>query len=265
MMTVSEIWTYPVKGLRGVRQDTAVVEPWGLAGDRRWMVVDAAGDALTQREAPGMARIVAALAPGELRLGTDDGPGVVVPDLAPGPDTEVVIWGTGVRAALGDPRASAWLSAQLGVEARLVHMADPRARPVHPPADRAEDYVSFADGFPLLGTTEASLADLNGRLQNPVPMTRFRPNIVVAGGDAWSEDGWRVITAGAVRFHVNGPCRRCVVTAIDQASGLRPDRAEPLRTLGRFRRDAEGRIIFGQNLSPLTPGVVRVGDAVTLD
>ena len=263
-MRVAEIRIYPVKGLRGRAVAEALVEPWGLAGDRSYMVVDAAGRFLTQRELPRMAVLDAAPRPGGLDL-SGPGLGQLAVD-EPGPDApagDVTVWRDSVAARDAGPEAAAWLSGALGRPCRLVHMADPAAaRPVDPGHAEPGDRVSFADGFPMLVTNAASLADLNARLAAPVPMDRFRTNIAVVGADAWAEDGWRRLRIGPVAFAGTKDCARCAVTTVDQDTGERSPETEPLRTLARFRRKAGGRIIFGQNLIPRGTGRIAVGDPV---
>jgi hypothetical protein len=164
-----------------------------------------------------------------------------------------------VHAAEAEPAAHAWFSRYLGFDCRLVYMDEAAHRPVDPQYAPEGREVSFADGYPLLLTAEASLADLNARLDAPVPMNRFRPNLVVAGGMAFAEDGWSRVRIGAVPFQVVKPCARCVVTTIDPQTAAQGK--EPLRTLSRFRR-RQGKVFFGENLIPEQPGIVRVGDPV---
>jgi uncharacterized protein YcbX len=159
-------------------------------------------------------------------------------------------------------RGAAWLGGVLGVACRLVYLADAEARAVNPEFGAPGDVVSFADGYPLLLCSAASLAALNAGLAVPVPMLRFRPNLVVEGAAAWAEYDWARVRIGGVVFRAVKPCDRCVVTTIDPETGLQPDPDEPLRTLKMFRRDARGRVLFGQNLVPDGGGIVRVGDAV---
>ncbi len=265
VLTVAEIRIYPVKAMRGVSVPSADVEPWGLGGDRRWMVVDAAGRFLTQRELPKMAIVRAALDAHGLELSAG-GLGVLsVPMPSPGADTvETTIFKDRVRAVRADPSADVWLTRALGVACHLVFLADPAiARPVDPAYASPDDRVSFADGFPLLLTATASLADLNRRLAEAVPMDRFRPNVVVGGpGAAWGEDHWHRLRIGAVAFSAPKDCARCAVPTVDQDTGVKAESNEPLRTLGRFRRQADGRITFGQNLIPASRGRIAVGDIV---
>ena len=259
---LAEIHIFPVKALAGTSVSAADCEPCGLAGDRRWMVVDHANRFLTQRVLPRMAVIAAHITPHGLRLSA---PGLAPVAVAtPGPDAPaepVVVWRDTVLAAPAGAEAHAWISAALGQACRLVHLRDPGARASTSKFALAGETVSFADGFPVLLTSDGSLADLNARLAVPVPISRFRGNLVIAGAAAWAEDTWRLIRIGGATFRVAKPCDRCLVTTIDQATGERLQRMEPLRTLGQFRQEERG-IMFGQNLVPTVLGRVCVGDAV---
>ena len=268
-MKLDAITIYPVKSLRGTAVQEAAVEPWGLAGDRRWMVVDVDNRYLTQRELPGMARIAAAPAAdgGVVLSAPGDGAGelrVPMPETG-GPTVEALVWRDRVEAQPASREADAWLSDALGRACRLVHMGDPAAaRPVDPAYGQPADRVSFADGFPLLGVNAASLDALNARLAQPVPMARFRPNLAVSGAAPWAEDGWRLLRVGGegVAFRAVKPCARCVIITTDQETGARPRDREPLRTLSSFRRNDRGRVLFGQNLVPDGVGRIAVGDEV---
>lgn len=261
-LSLQAIHIYPVKAMHGLSLAAAHVEPWGLADDRRWMVVHPHGGFVTQRELPAMARIAAQATPLGLTLAT---PGHA-PLLVTRPADErgrlpVRVWRDTVPALDAGDDAAAWLAAVLGIVCRLVYLDDPTVRPVDPAFANPDDRAAFSDGFPLLLTTSASLDRLNSALAEPIPMSRFRPNIVIAGAGAWAEDRWRRIRVGAVTFRIVKPCARCVVTTVDQESGERPDRTEPLKTLARLRRTAEG-VIFGQNLIPDSPGAIALGDRV---
>ncbi|MEU4929159.1 MOSC N-terminal beta barrel domain-containing protein [Streptomyces yokosukanensis] len=265
---VQSIHVHPVKAFRGHAPREAVVEPWGLAGDRRWTLIDHGGKVVTQREQPRLALAAAELLPGGgVRLSA---PGlapltVAVPE--PTGTEPVNVFGTKVEAVPAAPAAHAWCSSYLGADVRLVHMDDPATRrPVDPEYALPGETVSFADGYPLLITTTASLHALNSRIcegplahEGPLPMDRFRPNVVVAGTEAWAEDHWSRISVGEVVFRVAKASGRCVVTTVDQDTAARG--REPLRTLARHRKVGT-RLIFGQNLVPLTPGTIRVGDPV---
>lgn len=267
---LSAIRVHPVKSLTACATEEAVVEPWGLAGDRRWMLIDSADRVVTQRQLPRLAQLSAALLPGGgLVL---SGPGgapltVDVPDPATTVPAELFADKVEVVEAAG--AAHAWFGAHLGVEVRLVHLDEPsHRRPIDPAWARPGETVSFADGFPLLLTARASLDALNSLVaqgdhadEGPLPMSRFRPNVVVDGTAPWAEDGWRRIAIGEVAFRVAKPCGRCVVTTTDQVTAERGK--EPLRTLARHRRTGRS-LRFGQNLIPDGTGAIRVGDPVRI-
>lgn len=268
---VSALHVYPVKSLRGISTPEAVVEPWGLAGDRRWALVDTRTmRVVTQRDEPRLALVTAlAGADGGLRLSAPGMPPaeVAVPGWAP---LETVrIFAGKVDVLPADDAAGAWFADYLGgLPVRLVHLDDPAVRrPVDPDWSRPGDMVSLADGFPLLLTTTASLDRLNELIaegdrphEGPLPMSRFRPNAVIDGTGAWAEDDWRRVRIGEVLFRVAKPCARCVVTTNDQDSARRG--GEPLRTLARHRNFGT-KLLFGQNLIPEHSGTLRVGDALT--
>ncbi|MBC2864575.1 MOSC domain-containing protein [Streptomyces mexicanus] len=261
---------HPVKAFRATGLREAVVEPWGLAGDRRWVLIDDGGKVVTQRQQPHLALAAAELLPGGgLRLSAPGQDPITVPVPPPGATVTVQVFGDKVEAVPAGAAAHAWCSALVGAGTRLVHMDDPATRrPVDPTYALPGETVSFADGYPLLLASRASLDSLNALIaegdraeEGPVPMNRFRPNVVVAGAPAWAEDDWQRITIGEVVFRVAKPCGRCVVTTTDQATAERGK--EPLRTLGRHRRFG-GDLVFGQNLVPESTGTIRVGDPVTV-
>ncbi|MET8573457.1 MOSC N-terminal beta barrel domain-containing protein [Streptomyces sp. NPDC005012] len=268
---IHAIHVHPVKAFRGQALREVLVEPWGPAGDRRWVLIDDRGKVVTQRQEPRLALAAAELRPGGVRLSAPgaDPVTVRVPDPGSSGTAEVDVFGDRVRGVLADGTAHAWCSAFLGTPVRLVHMDDPAVRrPVDPAYALPGETVSFADGYPLLLTSLASLDALNAWIsegdrpwEGPLPMNRFRPSLVVDGSEAWAEDGWNRLTVGDVLFRVAKPCGRCVVTTTDQDSARRG--REPLLTLGRHRR-LGGRPVFGQYLVPLTTGTVRVGDRVTV-
>ncbi|MGM4929536.1 MOSC domain-containing protein [Tardiphaga sp. 619_E2_N8_5] len=265
-MQIREIWLYPVKGLRGHSILEASVEPWGLAGDRRWMIVDAKGRFVTQRTVPVLATINASVSSDGIKLAAPDGSSEVLPTPEPTAErVDVVVWEDNTPALLAGREVNAWLSDRLGGEYRLAYLHHPSsARRVDPEYGAAADRVSFADDFPLLLINRSSLVDLNTHLMRPVDVTRFRANVVVEHEHAWAEDDWRRLELGGVGFRVAKPCSRCTVITIDQEQGLRPDGQEPLRTLSRIRRDARGKAIFGQYLIPDDHGLIKVGDVVKI-
>ena len=226
-MRITAVYTHPLKGAHRIEHESAAVEPWGLAGDRRWMVVDDDGVGITQRDDPRLALLRVRPEAGGLTLSAPHRPDLFAPEPADGPEELVRVFRhhDKVPARIAD---SGWISAYLGRPARLVWQADPTGRAV-PGASRPGDPVSLADGYPVLLASTASLDAVNDWLaeagEQPVPITRFRPNLVVSGAPAWAEDDW----------------------------------------LGRHRRYAEG-LLFAINLIPDQPrGVIHVGDPVVLD
>ena len=265
-MRLSAINIFPVKGLRGVTVPSARVEPWGLAGDRRWMVVDEAGRFISQREHAGLALIDAEPVGDGVRLAAARMSELMLMPPPHGERIGVTVWRDSVPAISGGAEPDLWISMAAGIPCRLVYMDAPAtARAVDAAYGEAEDHVSFADGYPLLVANAASLRDLGQRAGMPgLSMDRFRTNLVVEGAEPWAEDGWREIRVGAAVFASVKPCARCVVTTIDQATGIRDEQDEPLRTMLTFRRDKRGQPIFGQNLIPRGGNEVRVGDPVTV-
>ncbi|MEO7195326.1 MAG: MOSC N-terminal beta barrel domain-containing protein [Pseudonocardiaceae bacterium] len=268
-LTLTGVNRYPIKSCRGHSVARAVVEPWGLAGDRRWMLVDAEGLVVTARQHPRLVLVtpepdvggllVRAPDAGPLLVGTPDGAAL----------TGVRVFASELVAAPASDEAHAWFSEVLGTPVRLVYLDDPTRRRPNPAYSREADRVSFADGYPLLLATEESLAALNDLIaagpraqEGPVSMTRFRPNLVVAGAPAWAEDGWRVLRIGAVRFRAVKACDRCVFTTIDPDTASRGK--EPLTTLARCRR-WDGKTWFAINLIPDSAGAaLHLGDQVEI-
>jgi uncharacterized protein len=263
-LTLQSLHIYPVKSLRGCAEPRVEVARWGFEHDRRWMVVMPDGKFVSQRERPTMARIAAIPWAGGLTLSTDTaaGPWVPIPD-GSAERRRVRVWRDHLTALDGGPAARDWLSSEVGTDCSLVYLDDTNARPVDPIYATQDDRTAFTDGFPVLVTSAASLVALNDALLAPITMDRFRPNIVLTGASAWAEDRWRRIRIGAVVFRVAKPCARCAVTTVDQMTGERPDKTEPLRALSQLRRSADG-VIFGQNLIPEAPGPIALGDPVEI-
>lgn len=259
---VARIFVYPVKSLGGIELTECAVEERGLRHDRRWMLVDADGIFMSQRKFPHLSRVEVRLDPESLRLEFERMPPLIVP-LAPsgGEAREVQVWRSVCPAIAVGLEADAWCSEVAGQPCRLVFMPDSTRRPVNPQHAGPDDIVSFADGYPLLVISEASLAELNARLSSSLPMDRFRPNLVVTGVPAHAEDEWRRMELPDAVLYGSKPCARCVVTTIDQARGQLSG-PEPLRTLAGYRRDADGDVLFGQNLLVRRTGLIRVGDEI---
>ncbi len=263
MMILSAIQVYPVKSCRGIALTTAQIGPAGIEYDRQWMVVDAQDRFITQRTHAPLALVETALTGTSLKLSAPAMGAVELPlALLPGTRRTVEVWGDSCEAIDQGKEANGWLSEYLKVECRLVRMAPDWVRPASPRHAPPGSQVGFADAYPVLAISEASLADLNSRLPSPIPMNRFRPNLVVAGAQPFAEDRWHTLSVGALTLRGVRLCVRCKITTIDQATGEETGQ-EPLRTLGTYRRHGGG-IVFGQNLVPVETGMVQVGDPVTV-
>lgn len=261
---LSALAIHPVKSCAPLHLDAATVEPRGLAGDRRWMVVDADGRFLTGRQLPRLVLLAARAHDGGLALAAPGMPSLVVGAPAAGAARRAVsVWKDAVDAAAGPAEADAWLSRFLGRPVHLVAMDPPARRAVDAKYARDGDEVSFADGYPLLLIGQSSLDALNARLAQPVPMSRFRPNLVVAGAAAHAEDAWRRVRIGGIEFELVKDCTRCVFTTVDAERGDFDPTGEPLRTLVIYRRGPAG-VTFGRNVIARGSGTLRVGDAVEL-
>ncbi|MDQ4421155.1 MOSC N-terminal beta barrel domain-containing protein [Sphingobium sp. DEHP117] len=263
-MQISALAIYPVKSLGPVALQEAEVTPRGLAGDRRWMIVDAQGRFVTRRELPVLARIGMSLDQGGFRLHAQDGNAFLPATLTDGVLATVTVWRDTAPAYVVENDASRLISQIAGRTLRLAYLPEETNRPVDPTYARAGDTVSFADAFPVLIATEASLAALNATLETPVEMARFRPNIVLSGSEkAWAERGWSALEAGNLRLRLPKACIRCIVITQQPDTGERQEgNAVPtaLRRLGQFGPQGA---LFGMNAVPeLTPGRLSVGDRV---
>ena len=257
---VSGLFIYPVKSCRPIAMAESPLDARGLRHDRRWMIVDEAGQFITQRTEPRLARVDVAIGGDTLTLSAPSIAPLLVP-LSPehGESRRVRIWRDDVDAIDCGEAARTWVSDWLGCRASLVFMPDETARPVNPAYARVGDIVSFADGYPLLLASVSSLADLNRHIDPPVPMDRFRPNVVIRGCAPWAEDDWKQIRIGDLPIRVAKPCSRCIITTTDQRTGERG--VEPLRALAASRTRGN-EVWFAQNCIPEATGTVAVGDAV---
>jgi uncharacterized protein YcbX len=257
-ITISSLIYYPIKACRGFEVESANVERMGFQDDRRMMVITPDGDQVTQREYSKLAWVLPTLQAGSLTLSAPDFDMIQFSIQKTGTTVPVNIWHTkGVQAIDQGDESSQWFSDWLGTSVRLVHVADGIQRRLNPEyAVHADDHTGFADGYPILIISEESLQDLNSRLAVPVPMNRFRPNLVVKGCDAYAEDTWNKIKIGDVELAIVKPCDRCVVTTIDKTT-LEQSK-EPLKTLAAYRKHPLGAI-FGQNIIPLNEGRLQLG------
>jgi len=269
-MKVTSLHIYPLKSGRVIDQQQASVTAWGLAGDRRYMVVDRAGKFITQRELQALAQVTAVAAHGALHLSIAGGDEHLTVSFEPDRRIEVDIWGKTVSASLAADAVNATLSNWLGAGVRLVH-ADERSRRACS-AEWAGEGVEtgFSDGYPVLVTTTGSLAALNAATLAEgglaFGMDRFRPNIVIDDEEPFADDRWAAIEIAGIRYDLVKPCARCIMTTQDQLTGERGG-ADPMPAMRQLRMSADRRVagvLFGWNAVPRGTGEVAVGDAVTV-
>jgi len=261
-LEVQDIFIYPIKSLGGIRLSEALVEEKGFQHDRRWMLVDEQGLFISQRDHPQLALLSVELCENDLTVfvRTEKTNSINIPlELANGPEILVTIWDDQVLAKVVDPEIGRWFSDYLGIEVNLVVMPESSHRKVDQRYAVHGESVSFADGMPYLLIGQESLNDLNSRLERPVPMDRFRPNIVFSGGSPFLEDSLREIKIGEVEFQIVKPCARCIMTTVDQETGKKGK--EPLKTLSGYRT-LNSKVYFGQNVVALRTGKVKIGDPI---
>jgi len=269
---LAQLYIYPIKSLGGIALDSATPLGRGLQYDRRWMLTDPDSSFLTQRSDPRMALLKPQIRNGQIMIpAIKDGDEALHIPLT-GPDQKsglkVQVWEDAVDALPYPTDINDWFSRQLDRPCQLVYMPDTSDRPVDPDYAQPGDQVGFADGFPYLIATLASLRDLNQRLDQPITIERFRPNLIIEGDlEPWSEDNWQAFHLGDFTFRSTKPCARCQVVTIDPATAERG--AEPLKTLAGFRQK-EHKTLFGLNAcldldSAPEGGVLRVGDVLKIE
>ncbi|SET72156.1 hypothetical protein SAMN04487998_2487 [Hymenobacter actinosclerus] len=266
-MVLTDLYIYPVKSLGGIRVTEAVVEPRGLRHDRRWLIVDAQNRFMTQRQTTAMANLKVTPAYNGFLLSHQQRPELLplyVPfEATPEKTLFVTVWDDMVFAWRARPECDEWLTEALGQPCKLVYMSDMVRRDTEPALNPEGQLVSFADAYPFLLIGQASLADLNGRLAEPVGMERFRPNLVFSGGEAFAEDNWDRFQIGELAFRAVRGCGRCVLTTINPATARKSPLGEPLRTLAAYRTE-DGSAMFGQNVTSGSRGRLRVGELVAV-
>jgi len=248
--SLNKIFIYPVKSLAGIAIESARVTPLGLENDRRWMIVDSQGRFITQRLYPQLSQIKTSIESDQIVLTPLTGEGITLPlTLEVRPTRTVKVWHDQVESMPMSDAENQWVSEYLDIDCQFVYMPDSTVRPIDPEfATSDNDRVSFADGFPFLLISQASLEDLNQRLQHknlsPVPIERFRPNLLIEGCDAYAEDQWTSFDLSGNRFHGVKPCSRCIMTTIDPVTGTKG--VEPFQTLKEYRMRGK-KAYFGQN------------------
>jgi uncharacterized protein YcbX len=261
-MTVSQLYIYPIKSLGGISVETVQVTDRGFEYDRRWMLIDEQNRFVSQRENAVMALLQVELLVNGLKVFHKQQPGqsFIIP-FGPYHTSEITvqIWDETASAVLVSDAADTWFSSMLEIPVRLVYMPDESHLPVNP-KHGIFSLTSFSDGYPILLLSEASLEDLNTELTEPLPVNRFRPNLVIEGVDAFEEDGMKKFRIGDLIFYGVSLCPRCVVTTIDQLTAEKAK--EPLKTLATYRRTGN-KINFGVNVIAADTGNISIGDPVT--
>ena len=260
-LKISELWIYPVKSLGGIAVQQAKVLPKGFEHDRRWMLMDEQNIFLTQRVHSKMALFKMSFDKEGIQV-THQGNSEFIPfGIAEGVDVRARIWDDEVTVKEVTSKLSQWFSHQLGIQCKLVAFPEHNDRAIDPRYKIGDDHVSLADAYPVLIAGQASLDDLNERMKEPLPMNRFRPNIVFTGGDPFEEDAWNYFDIGEVKFAGVKPSKRCILTTVDQDTAKRG--AEPLVTLATYRKRENG-VYFGQNVIPINTGTVNLGEEIKL-
>ena len=266
MLQISELFIYPIKSMAGISVKEAKVTATGFEHDRRWMLVDESNLFISQREAPKMALMKVQVETNGLKV-TFENNNLLIPFYGAGGKSDsregatVTIWDDACGAEYVSEEADRWFSNFLGIKCRLVYMPDDSNRLVDQKYAPGNLVTSFADAYPFLIIGQASLDDLNSRLSVPLPMNRFRPNIVFTGGVPFEEDGIANFTVGNVNFYGVKLCARCIMTTINQSDASKGK--EPLKTLASYRQK-NNKILFGQNLVHEGVGMVAVGDVIKL-
>jgi len=263
MLSISQLYIYPIKSLGGIAVNTALITDRGLKNDRRFMVVDANGLFLTQRERPLMALLRTAIEADVLIVWHKDHQSDKLRlQLEPQPSLSVKIvkvWDDYCEAQYVSDEADKWFSEKLNSPCRLLYMPESTKRMVDPVYALSNDITSFSDGYPVLLIGQSSLDDLNGRMTEALPMDRFRPNIVMAGGTPFEEDSLEQFSVSGINFYGVKLCARCVVTTTNQETGVTGK--EPLKTLATYRL-ANNKVYFGQNVLCRGEGLITAGDEI---
>lgn len=261
---LSELAVYPIKSIHPIHPNQTKVQFSGLANDRRYMLVNPDGEFITGRKYPQLTQIRGNILPNddlELSHPNNKKPLILNPLDFSEEYRDVVIWGQTVSAQTVSNEANLWFQSVLGIKTELVFFGKSTQRYT---SRRPESPVGFADGYPFLLTTEASLEELNKTCPENIRMAQFRPNLVIKGNQAFAEDSWKRIRIGEVEFENVKPCVRCIFTTIDPDNAERSKKGEPLKTLGKFRKLKNEGITFGINLIALNEGTIHQGDEVEI-
>jgi uncharacterized protein YcbX/ferredoxin len=260
---VQSLHIYPIKSTAGISLSKSWVDDLGLSFDRRFVLTELNGQFITARTQPALCLIQSHLTPEGLILTAPNMPTLEVKfkDFSE-QYHKVTVWKDQINSLYCHQTYDKWFSQYLNLPCQLHFYSEKSSRKVQ----KSNSQVSFADGYPLLLISQASLDELNAKLlsSNEVTMAQFRPNIVVNDTQAFEEDSWKSIRIGEVEFEVSKPCSRCVFTTIDPSNAQKHIEQEPLSTLKSFRQMADGDVMFGQNLIASNQGQIKQGDKVTV-
>ena len=263
MLSISQLYIYPIKSLGGIAVASALVTNRGLQYDRRFMLVDSNNVFLTQRELPAMALLRTSIEHNDLIVYHKDNlADKLRVSLVPEPSAltaMVKIFDDLCEGQYINDEADKWFSDKLNFPCRLVYMPESTKRKVEEAYAFNDDITSFSDGYPILLIGQSSLDDLNSRMEEALPMNRFRPNMVAAGGQPFEEDTMEQFSINGINFYGVKLCARCVITTTNQQTGVTGK--EPLKTLATFRM-SNNKVLFGQNVLCGGEGVIRVGDEI---
>lgn len=262
MLRISELFIYPIKSLGGISLSSANVTERGFEHDRRWMLVDEQGEFMTQRTISQMALLGTELKDDHLLVFHKKKEAFIKIPYLPSEETVMVnVWSDRCRARLVSKEANEWFSDILSIRCSLVYMPETTRRRVDTRYAANKEITSFSDGYPFLLIGQSSLDDINGRIEEALPMNRFRPNIVISGGAPFEEDTWAQFTVNSIDFFGVKLCARCVITTTNQEDATKGK--EPLKTLATYRT-FQKKILFGQNLLHQGKGIINVGDLVEI-
>ena len=259
---LTEIIIYPIKSLAGISLSEAQVNRSGLKQDRMMMLVDDNGLFISQRKFSQLALLKVELTTAGIKVSMPDSSSIEIHKASFSEDKiDVKIWNDHCVVFVAINEVNLWFSEFLGRSVRLIKYDDSNPRPTDPAYSNQDDIVSFADGFPILVISQSSLDDLNSKLDKPVSMKNFRPNLVVKDCEAFAEDNWQHIKIGDINFDAVKLCSRCIMTTVDPLNGKRDQQGEPYKTLSQYR-EIEGKVCLGMNLISRSRGALSIGDSV---
>ena len=262
-LKLTEIWIYPIKSLGGIRVKSAKVFEKGLEHDRRWMLIDRDNEFMSQRIYPKMALFKLQITNSKFKIvHRKDSIILSCNHSVVNKPIKAVVWDDEVEVCEVSKEFSSWFSERLGIDCKLVSFPENNSRPVDQDYQINHEQVSLADAYPFLIIGEQSLADLNSKLDEPVPMNRFRPNLVFSGGLPYEEDTWKIFSIGKNKFAAVKRCARCVLTTVNQETGEKG--IEPLATLSKYRKE-DNKVLFGENLIAIYHDEIFEGDEIILE